>query len=565
MADPDAGRRRHSESDRAVSRSGRRSGRPPRRARAPRVDAGGFAEFLRTRPRSASVGLVLLHLVLCIGLFEPKIHTGGDSATYMMLAESIVRLGDGYSLSLDPGPPVPHTKYPAGYPLLLAPLVLLFGRNVVALKLLSTVFTAGSVLAFCAYARKKREPLPWFLLALAFAVSPGVIDYSRWMLSEAPFLLFTLLALWMLREDEDAGKTALGGPFWLALAASVASFHVRTIGALLLVAGSISYLLRRKWRKFFVHGSVGAALTVPWLVRTRLATGTASSYFEEFRLVNIYSPESGYLDAVGVAGRLIENGTLYATRELPRALVGSDSAWSGTAPVAALAVVVCALVLLTLVRAFRTRRPDAAVLYFALTCVAIASFQTSVNDVRYLVPLLPLFLTYSMDAATWLGRRAGRPAARWFVPASVAGTLAVAALGSHAARMPANLDMIARYAAGDRYAGYHPAWTNFFEAAAWVRENTPEDAVVAVRKPRLFNAVADRRVVMYPFSTDPDSVFRVVGESDYVLVDAIFSTTQRYLVPALQAHSDEILVAYRTDAPATAIVRIRDPASPPTP
>ena len=184
-------------------------------------------------------GLALLHVGLCLLLFDPKLHTGGDSATYMLLAESIATAGDGYSLHVDPGPPVAHTKYPPGYPLALAPLVALFGRNLVVLKLLSVVFTAASVVVFGLMTRRagwlpgggearpegpvsgqgangvretgeggaagrSRRLLasPWFWLALAFAVSPGVIDYSRWMLSEAPFLLVTLFALWMMREDE---------------------------------------------------------------------------------------------------------------------------------------------------------------------------------------------------------------------------------------------------------------------------------------------------------------------------------------------------------------------------
>ena len=73
------------------------------------------------------------------------------------------------------------------------------------------------------------------------------------------------------------------------------------------------------------------------------------------------------------------------------------------------------------------------------------------------------------------------------------GLLAALALGAHAARIPGNLEMIATYNAGDRYAGYASAWRNFFEAARWIEENTPPDAVVTVRKPRLFNAVGDTK------------------------------------------------------------------------
>ncbi len=508
-----------------------------------------------------TAGLVALHLVLCAALFEPKIHTGGDSATYVLLAESLLTPGDGYSGSWEPGPPQAHTKYPPVYPALLAPLVAIFGRNFVVLKLLSVVFTAASVFLFCRYARRRREPTPWFFMALAFAVSPGVIDYSRWMLSEAPFLLFALLALWQLDRDRD--EEGMARPFWLALLAAVISFYVRSIGALLLAAGSLSYLTRRKWRKFLVHGVVGAGLTIPWLVRNRLAEGAATPYLEEFLLSNVYNPEAGHLGLSGMVGRFFENGWLYASRELPRALAGSDSTWAGALPVVVLAVVVSCLVLLGLAHALR-RRPGAPELYFVLIGAAIMLFQASVNDVRYLVPLIPLILIYAMDGAGVLAR-----AARRFLPPSfpifVAGALATLALGAQAVRVPANLDMITRYAAGDPYADHHPAWRRFFEAAEWVKSNTPPDAVVTVRKPRLFNVLADRRALVYPFSTQPDSVLRVVRETDYVVIDAIHPTTSRYLVPALEQQPDGFHVAHQTQPPITWILGVRHAPDPPIP
>ena len=400
------------------------SGRPVIRA--------GFSDWLKTRIPQVTAGLVVLHILLCAALFEPKLHTGGDSVTYVLLAESLLTPGDGYALSIGPGPPQAHTKYPPGYPATLAPLVAVFGRNFVVLKLLSLVFTAGAVLLFCRYALRGRDPLPWFFLALAFAVSPGVIDYSRWMLSGSPLPLLHPAGAPAAGPDRESGE--MGRPFWIGLLAAVTGFYVRSIGALLLAAASLSYLLRREWRKFFVHGAVGAGLTVPWLVRNRLASDSATPYLEEFLLSNVYEPEAGYLGLWGMVERFFDNAVLYGTRELPRALAGSDSGWAATPPVVLIAVVVCGLVLLGLVRALR-RRPAAPELYFVLTCVAIMLFQSSVNDVRYLVPLLPLVLVYTSDAATALVRTS-----RGFLPplfpAFVTGALAVLALGAQSARIP---------------------------------------------------------------------------------------------------------------------------------
>lgn len=550
-----------------IKRSGTRQ---PDRAR----HAHGIRPLLATRNFWwMSGGLVALHIALCVALFDPKVHTGGDSVTYVLLAESILEVGDGYSLSLEPGPPEAHTKYPPGYPIFLAPLVAAFGRDFVVLKLLSMLFTAASVLVFCLFARKNREPLPWFCLALAFAISPGVVDYSRWMLSEAPFLFFTLLAVWMLREDEEESR--MGWPFWLGLFASVASFYVRSIGALLLAGASLAYLLRREWLKFLIHGVVGAGLTIPWLVRNQMVTGSTTPYWEEFLLQNVYEPESGMLDFLGMVGRFFENGWLYATRELPRVLVGSDSTWSGNILLGCIAAAVCALAAFALVRAL-IDRPNAAGFYLILNGVAIMLFQTSVNDVRYLIPLVPLIFVYMDDGARALmerlqkrgeggavrvkgtGKKPDRPPRFATLPVYVASVLSVLAIGAHAVKIPANLDMLARYNAGDRYAGYPPAWRNFFEASLWVEANTPSDVSVTVRKPRLFNALAGRRARVYPFSTDTDSVLQIVRQTDLVVIDAIFPTTQRYLLPALQQQSSGFSVLHQTDPPVTWVLGVRD-------
>jgi len=444
---------------------------------------------------------------------------------------------------------------------MLAPLVTVFGRNFVLLKLLSVAFTAGAVLLFCRYARRGRDPLAWFTLALAFAVSPGVIDYSRWMLSEAPFLFFTLLALWQL--DEDRGSERMGRPFWLGLAAAVIGFYVRSIGALLLAGASLAYLVRREWRKFFVHGAAGAGLTVPWLVRNRLASDSATPYLEEFLLGNVYVPEAGFLGVGGMVVRFFENLVLYGTRELPRALVGSDSAWAGTTPVVMIALVVCGLALYGLVRALR-RGPAAADCYFILACLAIMLFQRSVNDVRYLVPLIPLVLLYAADGATALGRVSKGSLPPRF-PAIVTATLAALAVGSQAARIPANVQMIARYHAGDPYAGFHPAWATFFDAAEWVKSNTPADAVVTVRKPRLFHVLADRRASIFPFSSQADTVLRAVRDTDYVVLDAAKPETVRYLMPALQGSLEDFALVHGTREPATLVLRVKDAARQPVP
>ena len=348
--------------------------------------------------------LVGLHIVLAVTLFDPKIHTGGDNLTYVLLAESLLRSGDGYALSMAPGPPQPQTQYPPGYPLLLAPILLLLGRNFIALKLLSLVLTASSVVAFSLFARQGRDKVSWLTLSVVFAVNPLVIDYSHWVLSEAAFLCCTVAAIWLLRKDEK--NPNLGWPFALALAAQIFGFYIRQIGALLLVGTSLAYLCRREWKKFWWHGFIGAGLTVPWLVRSHLVSGTATPYLSEFRLRNIYAPEEGQVTLLDLIARGFGNAWTYVTAELPRALVWAEHVWWNFSGLMAIVAMVVALFAgYGIVLAIRKRR-YALAFYVILTGVAISLFQAAVADVRYLLPLVPLILVFAHDGMEGVGTTA---------------------------------------------------------------------------------------------------------------------------------------------------------------
>ncbi|MCK4815190.1 hypothetical protein KA005_05425, partial [bacterium] len=122
--------------------------------------------------RHVLIGMLLVNLIFSLALFEPKPHTGGDNASYILLAESILRSGDGYSQGYRPVAPEPHTQYPFGYPLLLSPLSALFGRNILDFKFLSLAMILGSVALFSMLIRPLFAPLQWAALTLAAAVNP---------------------------------------------------------------------------------------------------------------------------------------------------------------------------------------------------------------------------------------------------------------------------------------------------------------------------------------------------------------------------------------------------------
>ena len=182
--------------------------------------SGSFGQklesWIKTHARQVLIASLALNFLTCLALFDPKPHTGGDNASYIILAESVLRTGDGYSDNITPGPPKPHTQYGFGYPLLLSPLVWLFGRNVVILKLFSVVLAVGSVAHFSVLLERLLPPLACAGLTLAAALNPVIVDYSHWILSEIAFLFFSLLSLYLLLRSEypDSKNELENGSGW---------------------------------------------------------------------------------------------------------------------------------------------------------------------------------------------------------------------------------------------------------------------------------------------------------------------------------------------------------------
>jgi len=499
---------------------------------------------------------LILNLLLCLALFEPKLHTGGDNASYIILAGSILTAGDGYSHHISPGPPEPLTLYPFGYPLMLAPLVALFGPNVLVLKGFSILFSLGVVLLFSLLARRLIPPLPWAALTVAVAVNPVVVEYSHWILSEIAFLFFSILTLYlMVRAEED--KHRRFGPYFCAGILILAfTVHIRTIGISFAIAGFAYLAFRRSWRRLAFFTLAMALLLAPWMIRNKIVSKQGRSYGQWLLLKNPYSPEEGSIKFYELSGRALKNLKIYSLGEMSRVVLGPVVLSVRGTVTAAVAGIFSLLVVLGLVR--NLLRGFRLLEMYVIVYLGVVLIWPEVwSDVRFIMAIVPFFMLYMADGVAFA---AGWRSAKLFhagVAQAVALSLvALLGLGVQLWLVPGNLNMIGRCLRGDRYAGYHPAWRNLFQAGDWIRENTPEESVITVRKPHLFYLHTRRRVEDYPFTTDTDSVLTRITATDYVVVDAVSGTTYRYLIPAIQKVPERFKLVYRLDKPFTGVLEV---------
>ena len=228
--------------------------------------------------------LGLCGLLMGILLFDANLSLTGDNAQFINLGRS---LADGHGLSETiEGEPIPHTKYPFGFPLLLAITDIIFPDNLIALKSLIVLLYAISIpLTYLLIRRFAPSPIALGVSALCLA-SPLLLDYSHQVMSEIPFLLFSLIALLLLHR---AQKSSTLSTLALAIIAMIAAYHIRSAGIILIGTGIIFFALHKKWKETGLIAIGSLLLALPYQIRNASLGGTP--YIKQLLSINPYRPE----------------------------------------------------------------------------------------------------------------------------------------------------------------------------------------------------------------------------------------------------------------------------------
>jgi hypothetical protein len=505
----------------------------------PKADPGSSR---RSRFGWTAAGLATLHAVVGLLLFEPTLFPGGDNAGYLILGDSL-RTGSGYRDLYLPGSPL-HARYPPLLPSLLALLGTLGGTHLAKIAMLACTSLAVWVTAILG--RRLVGDGPALFAAALLAINPTLLEYGHYILSEAPFVLLVVLALWASQRDDRQGAV-------LATVAAVGAFATRTAGLTVLLALPLSWVARKSWRRAAWGGIVAISTLAIWGLYQRWAAPEQPGYLQELVLIDPYTPEAGSVGLTGLALRAAENLWAYASRVIPQTAIGTEGA--ATPLVAIFGLTLAGLALAGW--AMRTRKPlDPPEIFVLLYVGLIAIWPQVWTDRRFLLPLLPMLTLLALGFVASRGDRARR-----WAPALLACAIALPCLVWVVKRVPARVECVAMYRAGQPCD--IPAFASLYEAARWARDSTPPDAIIANRKPRLFYWYSRRQGDLYPFSTDEDIVLGGLERmgADFVVVDQVSGTTGRYLVPAIQARQHRFEPVYQGGSPPTFVFRML-PSSP---
>ncbi len=505
--------------------------------------------------------MIAAALFLGVWTFDSKLSLSGDNAEFIILARSLAQ-GEGLSYLNSPDPR-PSTKFPFGFPLLLAPLAWAFPDDWVPMKALVLVLFSLGMGVLYQLARERVGVLPGLaVVALSLlagksylthdtagvAFGPLLLHSAHQVTSEVPYLTFSLLALWLV--DRGVRREGIRGNWWLlgGMACTIWACYIRTAGIALVAAVAAWLFLRRDFRRGLLFVGATFVCWLPWALRNQ-AVGGGGVYLKQLFMVNPYYPEQGWLDLPGFLDRFIGQSDRYL-RGWPELLVPSFGGTDTILHPAPLLLIVLAAAATVLC----IRRGEHLLLLYAAFFMGMVLLWFWPGE-RFLVPVVPVVVLLGVwtvlqirDRLAAMGR-AGNHAGRLAVWGCLAAWLIAHAGG---------VKRLSDYADDD----YPPNWARYYQAGKWLEANTPEEAIVLCRKGFWMYIVSGRRVVGFPFDEPAGVLAHMEREKvDYVVVESLgYRQTDDYLVPAVHEYEDRFQMLWYDQAVPTTVLRFHPPA-----
>jgi hypothetical protein len=398
---------------------------------------------------------------------------GDDFAMYIHHARNIVQ-GVPYGVTgyiYNPhnpgiGPPV----YPPGYPLLLAPIYAAAGLDLQAMRIEIVAFLLASLALIAYLFSYELGAVAALVLVAVLGLNPSIWSLRAEILADIPFLFFCFAALLQIRRFEcQTDRTTLLRCAVLGVT-SYFAYATRTVGLLLVVIAVISDLWtnRRPTRASGIVVLVFGVLAVA----QRLAFGATDSYLDQL-----------VLEPRQLADVIVLNLKNYVLTLVT--LLGTDP----KQPIAT-AVTFVGLLVAGLGLAHTARRGPTAFVSFSVLYAAVLIVWPNFQGVRFILPLLPMYVVFLARGARWLLRTAPQRTRRL------------------AAGMT-TIIVVAFYVNFYAHAYYGPIGNGAFDGSsqelfAHIKTSTAPNSVFVFFKPRALALLADRNASAY-FSPDASS------------------------------------------------------------
>ncbi|MEM7108412.1 MAG: hypothetical protein AAF519_09315 [Bacteroidota bacterium] len=475
--------------------------------------------------------------------FDAKLAMLGDNASYYMLGKALAQ-GEGY-VNISSSAKRPSNHYPPGYPVMLS-AIMLFSNDLVPVKIATgLVGLVGLLLFYFLALSLLKDEFMAVGVALLAVLNAHILWYSSLIMSEIPFLCFSIMALFFFTKTDQSKLDLKDKYVWLTLLALIAAYYVRSLGVALIGGIVLALLMKKNWKSIAVYTGVFAIAIAPWFIRGSNLGG--SSYIRQLKMVNPYQPALGQADFGDFVDRFFENFSRYVTKELPDAIFPAFEPGYGQkatggewfAGLLVLGIMIFGLLKLKDHRWLITG-------YLLATLAILMLWPQVWIGVRFVVSVVPLFILLLINGLhhgiTLVAKKANRK------------IIAAALMGLFLLFQFSPISDI-HDQAKERYS---PGWKNYFEIAKWLDQNVKGETVVACGKPSLFHLYANKYTLRYKFAAPNELLAHLEErEVDYVVIDQVYGNTLRYLLPAVRQYPERFQQVQHLPNPDTYLLKFK--------
>lgn len=535
-------------------------------------------------------------------VFDKKVHLGGDNAGYYIYGKSIAK-GEGYR-AIHTKDKVKANHFPPGYPALIAVVMKTFSGKIDTIKSANGFFLLAAlfVLFFLFRALTKNIHLS-FIACLFTLLNFHMLEYSTIMMSEISFVLFSVLSLLLFVLTDFEKKFYKNWKFILFLCVLTFAFYIRTLGISLVISFTLILLVQKRWTYAgaFVIGFI--LLAAPWQIRSHSLGG--NSYVNQLFQKNPYRPEMGSMEFKDWPNRAMMNAKRYFALEITNSMMpfeGIDykqcvKQLKTEAGVEALAVTaadsaavkkaqeakpltleekqksaaqrgligakveidstdyIITIILLILMAIGLSRMREHWMLiglYLAGTFGILLLWPEAWFGIRFMLPVVPILIILTLfgliQIPSIVSERMKKPEP-WLAGIIVPFVLFFGLYSSFDKR----IEELEKRANGV----YISKFKNYFDIATWANRDLPREAVVSCRKGQLFYLYANRWVAGFRNTLDKEELIGKLKDNGvtHVVLDQLgYSSTSRYLYPAIKKYPGKFKVIHQLKNPDTYIM-----------
>ena len=510
-----------------------------------------------------------------------------DAGVYYILGASLAE-GKGYRLLNEPKA-IQAIQYPPLLPLFIAAHQRLAGTSDPAVvgRLLRisfiAIFQAFIVLAYC-LSRRFIGPGFALLAGLATVLHLHTTWLSELLFPELPFALASIVFLLTASGAKQKSRQ------WLAGAAAIASFLLRSSGIAVLGAWVGECMIERRFKQMAVRAGVALVPVLAWLGYIAHVKHGAEyaqpayeyqraayqyynvGYFDNLVYIDPFRPEFGKLSILAFVERTFHNllalpqslGVAVSVRvewarDFFAFITGRFGQWMPSFFVDVFPFLVLGGLVLSGFLYLALRREHLIVLYVAGSLALICFTPWPKQFERYLWPLSPLLFIALFAMLTMLRDRTLNAArGRWRTP--LAGLVTLVALAIPLADF-VQLRAIHRWMADTvfyreptgkqeqyKLLFYGTSWKHHDDALDWLDRHASPNEIVATSTPHWLYLKTGLTSIMPPFETDVAEAQRLMDSVpvDYLMIDGpdFLDMTRRYTSPVVSAFPQRWQLVY---------------------